>query len=90
MRWSVLALNIVAIVAFATPALLIFASSAHHLAKTPVFAGVCLASLLIGCASLFASMFKLRAGRTALAFGLMLAGLGLVGAPLFVLVLQPF
>jgi hypothetical protein len=89
MRSSLWALNALAIVAFATPALLIFASSGHALAKNPTGAAIVLASMLIGCASMAISMLKLRKGRTYWAFGFLLAGLGLVAAPVCVLVLLP-
>lgn len=89
MRWSLLGLNVLAIAGIATPAVMIFASSGPTLAKSPVWAGIAIASLLVGLASLFASMMKLSAGRTQLAFGLMVAGLGLVGLPVFALVFAP-
>jgi hypothetical protein len=89
MRSSLWALNALAIAAFATPTLLIFASSGHALAKNPAAAALALTSMLIGCASLAVSMLKLGKGRTHLAFGFLLAGLGLVAAPVCVLVLLP-
>jgi hypothetical protein len=89
MRWSHLGMNVLAMAAFATPAVLIFASSGPTLAKSPIWAGAAVASLLVGLVSLFASMVKLSAGRTQLAVGLMAAGLGLVGLPVFALVFAP-
>jgi hypothetical protein len=90
MRSSLLGLNALAIVAFATPALMIFASSGHALAKNPTGAGIALGSMLLGCVSMLLSMLKLGRGRTFPAFAFLLAGVGLVAAPVCVLVLLPY
>jgi len=75
--------NALALAAFATPAFLMFASAGPSLAGNPVWAGLSLAAMLAGCASLFAAMLRLsHSGRADLRFGtLLVLGLTLVAAP---------
>jgi hypothetical protein len=84
---GLLSFNAFAIAAFAAPAFLIFASAGPSLARNPGWLAASLVSMLAGCVSLFLSMMKLSAGRVDAAFAsLLMWGLGLVAAPVAVLV----
>jgi hypothetical protein len=86
--WGLIGFNALALAAFATPAFLMFASAGPSLSGDPVRAGLSLAAMLTGCASMFASMLRLSArGRADLGFAtLLILGLTLVGAPVAVFV----
>jgi hypothetical protein len=75
--------NALALVAFATPAFLMFVSAGPSLARNPAWAGLSLVSMLAGCVSMFASMLRLsHTGRADLTFAtFLIAGLVLVALP---------
>jgi FtsH-binding integral membrane protein len=84
MRAPLFGLNAIALAVFVGPALLIYASSAQYLGRQPMWAALALASLTLGCISLFAAMMRLSTGRAAAdtAFLLPLAiGLALIVGP---------
>jgi hypothetical protein len=87
-RAGVIAFNALALAGFAAPSLLVFASAGPSVAGNPVWAGLSLASMLAGYASMFASMLRLsHSGRPDLHFGtLFILGLTLVAAPVAAIV----
>ena len=87
-RAGVIGFNALALAGFAAPGLLMFASAGPSLAGNPAWAGLSLAAMLAGCASMFMSMLRLSTnGEPDLTFAtLLILGLALVAGPVAVLV----